>query len=177
MAWETEIKLRVRSLEAVRSKLHACSGARKMGVFHEFNLIFDTPSASLLNDGRGLRIRTSRDQGTGDDHVTLTAKGPVGRGLMKSREEVEIRVDDAASCEALLILLGYRRVLEFPKVRERWEVDSCHVDLDELPSLGEFVEIEGLDEQAILRVRDRLGLADAEHEARTYVEMLASQPR
>jgi adenylate cyclase class IV len=33
------------------------------------------------------------------------------------------------------------------------------VELDELPHLGCFVEIEGPDEQSVLAVRDRLGLA------------------
>ena len=63
-------------------------------------------------------------------------------------------------------------MLSFEKRRETLELDGCKVELDELPHLGSFVEIEGPDEEAVLRVREKLGLADRPIVKTSYIALL-----
>ena len=91
----------------------------------------------------------------------------------KTREEVELRVEDGDAA-LLLERLGFIPSLSFQKRRETWELEGCKVELDELPYLGHFVEIEGPAEEPILRVRERLGLGDRPMIKSGYVELLMS---
>jgi adenylate cyclase class 2 len=95
-------------------------------------------------------------------------------GPLKSREELEVEVSDPASATSLLERLGYLRTLSFEKRRESWELDRCKVELDELPHLGKFVEVEGPDEASVMRVRERLGLASRPIVKSGYIALLMS---
>jgi predicted adenylyl cyclase CyaB len=59
----------------------------------------------------------------------------------------------------LLEQLRFIQVLSFEKKRQSWELGGCKVELDELPHLGCFVEIEGSSEKAIQKVQETLGLS------------------
>ncbi len=51
-------------------------------------------------------------------------------------------------------------------------MDECLVELDELPQLGCFVEIEGPDEEAVMSVRDVLHLDDRPLVNKSYSAMV-----
>ena len=91
----------------------------------------------------GLRLRTNHDSATGTETHIITWKGPRQPGALKSREEVELTVTDPADAALLLEKLGYVKVLTFEKRRQSWQLGGCKVELDELPLLGSFVEVEG----------------------------------
>jgi adenylate cyclase class 2 len=46
------------------------------------------------------------------------------------------------------------------------------VELDELPYLGSFVEVEGPDEATVLAVREQLGLSDRPIVKSSYIALL-----
>ncbi|MEM6507068.1 MAG: CYTH domain-containing protein, partial [Planctomycetota bacterium] len=81
-------------------------------------------------------------------------------------------VDNARDAALLLGALGYHHVLSFEKRRIRYELDGCNVELDELPIIGRFVEIEGPSEDAVLAVREKLGLSDEPLIRSSYIAML-----
>ncbi|RME41826.1 MAG: CYTH domain-containing protein, partial [Planctomycetota bacterium] len=163
MAQEIEAKFRVSSHDPVRARLQAC-GAKPLGCVLERNRIYDRQDGSLRAAGCGLRLRTiSQEDGT-SGQGTLTFKGPVGPGPFKSREEIETGITDPAALEAILDRLGLLPILVYDKRRESWAWNGCRIELDEVPRLGRFVEIEGPDEKTIAAVRDRLGLGRADHE-------------
>ena len=55
-----------------------------------------------------------------------------------------------------------------------WDMGDCEVVLDELPEgLGSFVEIEGPGEEAIVKVREKLGLGEAVVETSGYAVLVA----
>ena len=91
---------------------------------------------------------------------------------MKSREETELTVADARDATRLLEQLGFRRTLSFQKRRETWKLGGCKVELDELPHLGCFVEVEGPDEATVMKVREELGLAGRPMSKTSYIAML-----
>ena len=172
MATEIEAKIRVEDHEPVRARLRE-GGARHVGDAHEVNQFFDTPERSLLSRDMGLRLRRSRDTATGREKFVVTSKGPAGRGTLKHRDELEFTVSDADAATLLFERLGYAPNVSFEKRRESWQLDECHVELDELPQLGKFVEIEGPGEDVILRVRDKLGLGQRPLVQKSYIAMVA----
>src|SRR3954463_8648792 len=156
MALEIEAKMRLADPSAARQALRRLEGLR-VGEIFETNVFLDTPDRRLLNSGSGLRLRRNHHVDSGRDELVITHKGPLQRGELKSRPETEVTVDDFDQALALLDQLGYRPDLRFEKHRESWKLDGCKIELDELPHLGHFIEIEGPDEAAVMRLRERLG--------------------
>ncbi len=173
MPVEIEAKMKVDDHEPVRARLASC-GARRLGRVLETNAFFDTSARDLLARGEGLRLRTTRDDANGVVKFVVTFKGPTGAGEMKRREELEFNVSDAGAATQLLARLGYHSDITFEKRRETWHLDGCDVELDELPELGRFVEIEGPSEEVVIGVRERLGLADCPLVKTPYVAMVAA---
>jgi adenylate cyclase class 2 len=175
MPLEIEAKLAVPSFDDVRARL-AEHGATRAGSCLETNTFFDTDDRSLLAADEGLRLRQRRDDTGGQTSCVITFKGPRQHGKLKTREEVELRVSDQLgareSAVQLLRCLGFSQVLSFEKRRESWKLDGCSVELDEMPRLGTFVEIEGPGEAQVLKVRDMLGLADRALVRASYVALL-----
>jgi adenylate cyclase class 2 len=137
----------------------------------ETNVILDSPKIALYEAGKGLRVRRARDAAGDAVTQTVTFKGPRRPGPLKSREEIELTVS-GGNAQHLLEQIGFAPALSFEKRRESWELDGCKVELDELPLLGRFVEIEGPTEEPVLRLRERLGLAAHPMIKSGYVELL-----
>jgi len=171
MPVEIEAKMKVDSLDPVRDRLKA-AGASMIGEYLETNTFFDTDDRSLLAADEGLRIRRAEDQSTGKQTITITFKGPRQHGKLKSREEIELTVNDSDIATRLLESLGYRRMMSFQKKRQSWKLGACRVELDELPQLGVYVEIEGPNEEAILKIRESLHLQDRALVKASYVALL-----
>ena len=165
--------MQVESFDAIRGRLRD-AGASGPSQHLEVNTFFDTEDRSLLAGDEGLRLRRDRRVSDGHERHVITYKGPRRLGPLKSREEIEVDVSDAAAATQLLARLGYLRTLSFEKRRESWEFDNCKVELDELPHLGKFVEVEGPDEQSVMRVRERLGLASRPIVKSGYITLLMS---
>jgi adenylate cyclase, class 2 len=172
MAVEIEAKMSVPDLERVRAKLREL-GAESAGKTLETNTFFDTEDRSLLAADEGLRLRRNvRTEGEAVDEHVVTYKGPRQHGLLKSRDEVEVTVGSSEDASQLLERLGFVRMLSFEKRRESWKLGGCKVELDELPYLGSFVEVEGPDDQAVLTVREQLGLVDRPIVRSSYIALL-----
>ena len=173
MAIELEAKIEVADLAAVRERLRA-AGATGGSRALEVNTFFDTPGHTLLGRDSGLRLRHARDLDNGEERHQLTYKGRQESGALKRREEIEVGITDDAGMTTLLDRLGYAPGLTFEKRRETWHLGGCTIDLDELPQLGTFVEIEGPDEACIMGVRQALGLASEPLVKTGYAHLVAT---
>ncbi len=181
MPRELEAKHRVESLVPVRTALERLGATMELRCV-EWNQIFDTPEGRLKDRRIGLRLRTldraETPTGAGvpciSGGATLTFKGPPERSAYKSREEVEVVVNHPAGMVELLGGLGFIRVLGYAKRREHWRLGECHVELDELPQLGCFVEVEGPSEQAIDATRQQCGLTACPLVRESYVGLVSS---
>jgi len=171
MAVEIEAKIKVNDLATVRTTLEQVGG-KFQGKAMETNVFFDTEDRSLLAADEGLRLRHTHGEEDGKDQFVITFKGPRQHGQFKNREEIELEVCSFTDAIALIERLGFSRVLSFQKRRETWKLDNCKVELDELPLLGFFVEIEGPREDLISRVRQTLQLADRQLVKPSYIAML-----
>jgi len=172
---EIEAKMRLTDFEAVQSRLEALDGESQGAIF-ETNTFFDDSEGRLKSADRGLRIRVEQGEGQAPV-VSITHKGPRTQGQLKSRSESEVRVDDAHRAAELLEELGYHPVLTFEKRRQRWLLDGCRVELDTLPYLGTFIEIEGPSDEAVFQVREKLGMDQAPMVRNSYVAMLQTYIR
>ena len=172
MAVEIEIKMKVVHLAPVRDRLRAV-GATHVGEVTETNVFFDTPDRALLSSDCGLRLRHNRDCHTHKEKLVVTYKGPRGEGPVKKREEIEFSVDKAEAMEEVLTRIGYVRQLAFEKRRETWKLEKSTIELDSVPELGSFVEIEAPTEAEVMRLREKLDLKDVAAIVPTYADLFS----
>jgi len=169
---ELESKIRVAEHEPVRGRLREAN-AEYLGRVLETNRLFDDDKWTLLKGGCGLRVRSCRTLDGPEQPATLTYKGPLRDGAFKRKSEIEIEIADAVSMVGILAAMGFSEWIIFEKNRESWRLPPCEVELDEVPGLGLFVEVEGPDEAAIRAALARLGLDPRQSTRRSYVAMLA----
>jgi adenylate cyclase class 2 len=134
---ETEVKLRVDSVETARQLMRGLGAFLAQPRHFENNFVFDDAHGGLSGKSCLLRLRTTP---TGN---SLTFKGPrsVVEGV-KRREEIECRVDDADALCVILEKLGLRVTFRYQKYREVYEWEDVEIVIDETP-IGVFIEIEG----------------------------------
>ena len=173
MPIEIEAKMKVESFEGVLGALREKGGV-ELGSWVETDSFFDTRDRALLAADKGLRLRVAVDLKMKVATALLTHKGPVGHGALKKRQETQSGVADAESMARLLEQLGFVQWLKYQKRRESWKMGDCRVELDEIPHLGRFVEIEGPSEAAVMGVREKLGLAGLTLLKASYVAMLTA---
>jgi adenylate cyclase, class 2 len=135
---ESEIKLRMPDPAAARKAVAGIGASVRQPRHFEDNVLFDDARGSLRGAGCAVRLRR-REPG----ESLLTYKGPksVVEGI-RTREEVESPVGDAAAVEAILRALGMRRTFRYQKYRESWTWRDAEIVVDETP-IGTFIEVEG----------------------------------
>ena len=169
MCVEIEAKLKVDSLPDVERRLSEL-GAEFLAEQSQSDDLFDDANATLITSDRCLRLRR---QASGDSkRFFLTYKGAKEKSDFKKREEIEIEVRNADMTKRLLLALGYQKVLVVEKRRRLWRFGGCEVALDHLPVLGDFVEIEGPDDETITNVQQRLGLSGSPSITKSYAQLI-----
>lgn len=170
---EVEVKARVDDLDSVREALVEL-GATPAGEGHQSDTYFDHPSRSFADTDEALRVRET------DEGVELTYKGPKIDEATKTRDELNLGVDDAQGARRLLESLGFQPAGRVAKDRELLELDGLTLALDRVEGLGAFVEIEQVVEEdvdaareEVLALADELGLDDRER--RSYLELLLEE--
>lgn len=148
---ETEVKFYIRDLRKIELRLRDLKAQLIRPRIHEINFRYDLPDGSLRANGRVLRLRR-------DTNVILTYKGPsaIIDGVF-SRTELETTMGDLETAQRVLEALGYVQILIYEKYRAVYEINGCHIMLDELP-YGDFVEIEGSDASSIRKMVLQMGL-------------------
>jgi adenylate cyclase, class 2 len=167
--YEIEAKLKVDSLNSVKERL-AKIGAEFVEERLQKDSYFDSTGDILNRGDRGLRLRR---QWVGQDEKTiLTYKGAKEENKFKKRQEIEVEVEDGDSAEKLLLAVGFEKRLIVEKKRQVWRLRECEIALDEVTMLGNFVEIEGSNEDEITEIQKILGLEDLKHIKHGYSHLL-----
>src|ERR1035438_7215682 len=99
---ETEIKLAVKDARSARRLLREAGFVVSRPRVFEANTVFDTPQQILRNSSSLLRIRQAGRV------TTITYKGVPEPGNYKSREELELKIDNAPAMLAIVERLGFR---------------------------------------------------------------------
>lgn len=169
MFTEIEAKLKVESLPEIENKLRKLD-AEFIAEQLQTDIHFDDLDATLTHSDCCLRLR--RQIIGGNTRCFLTYKGAKQESNFKKRQEIEVEINDAESIEKLLSALGYEPKLSVEKKRRLWRLKECEVALDRLKLLGDFVEIEGPDDEKITAVQKSLGLENLPHIPKSYATMI-----
>lgn len=148
---EIEAKFYVQDLKKIDACLQDLEARLIQPRILETNIRFDLPDGGLRSEGRVLRLRQ-------DTEAKLTYKGPstTEQGVL-NHIEIEFTVGDYDKAKAFIEALGYQKLFYYEKYRTTYDLDECHIMLDELP-YGDFVEIEGEGVESIRAVADKLNL-------------------
>ncbi len=175
MPTEIEAKIKVENLEDFSQKLESLGAQPRRNVLQR-DFFFDRPDRSLKHTDCGLRIRQEKYCDTIKN--ILCFKGPKAKDSpYKKRQEIEFEAGDGLLARQFLQALGYQLMLSFEKRRSEWFYDDCTICLDDVASLGTFLEIEGADEAAIRKLLTVLDLSDRESIRRGYASMLYQHAR
>ncbi len=179
MRYEVEQKFPVPDLAVVQKRLVELEAAIAAWQL-EVDLYFAHPVKDFARTDEALRIRT-----VGAANY-VTYKGPKIDRTTKTREEIELPLPGGpqgyADGRRLLEALGFRPVAEVRKRRRKakiaWQGRMVEASLDEVDSLGTFVELELIAsaddlepaQESILHLASALGLSGSER--RSYLELL-----
>jgi adenylate cyclase class 2 len=179
---EIEMKFPVADFDAVARKLREWHAAPQPAI-EEADHYFNAPDRDFARTDEAFRLRRIGAANR------ITYKGPKQGGSAKTRTEIELGLEAGAEaadrfCQ-LAQHLGYRptsvvrkRRVIYRFTRGEFSLEAC---LDEVESLGRFVEVEivtepGLKQQAeemLLEVAQELGLHTSE--LRSYLEMVLAK--
>jgi len=172
MYCEIEAKLKIESPEQIESILVEL-GAEFVAEQSQTDYHFDDNDATMRKADKALRLRRQTVAQT--TQFLLTYKGPKEQSNVKKRQEIEFEVTDAEAAEKLFVALGYHMALVVEKTRRLWRLEGCEVALDKLDLLGDFLEIEGPDEERIANVQKKLGLDNLPHIPKSYAAMIKTK--
>jgi len=153
---EVEIKVRISDPIKIRKKFQDNNGLYKISLHHE-DTYFNMPKGlrDFKETDEALRVRKSIEFNKFDKPITevvnqyITYKGKKIDRFTKTREELEIKIEDVNRMKTLLKQLGFREVFTIKKERELYEFEfrnyQVEVLIDYLPILDQhFVEVECL---------------------------------
>ncbi|UCE73190.1 MAG: class IV adenylate cyclase [Methanomassiliicoccales archaeon] len=180
MPIEVEVKAYAVNLKEIEEKILSM-GVRQAWQGEQVDTYFNHPARDFKTTDEALRVREVEGK------TVLTYKGPKIDTLSKTREEINVQVEDALSTQRLLKKLGFEEVGVVRKLRKKYFLGEFKVCLDEVDNLGEFVERElsvatkDSDAQvkklrdSIIRTLDSFGLK--RRERRSYLELLLENPK
>ena len=162
---ETEVKLAVKDARSARRRLRDAGFVVSRPRVFEANTVFDTPDLRLRKASLLLRIRQA------GRIATMTYKGVPETGKYKSREELEVGIDNPAAMMAMVAIierLGYHPVFRYEKSRTEFlQPRRAGVAmLDETP-VGVYLELEGTPHW-IDRAARRLGFQESGYITASY---------
>ena len=162
---EVEIKAKIKNRNEFEEKLTSM-GAEFIREVVEEDEYFNHPCRDFAATDEALRIRNDG---------TLTYKGPRVDKDTKSREELNLKIGNMNEARALLISLGFKPVAKVIKRRRYYKIDNITISLDNVPELGDFVEVECIGDyepcrEKVLDMAKKLGIE--EFIRKSYLELL-----
>lgn len=88
--------------------------------------------------------------------ITLSLKVVDGTNI-ENQKEVLLEVNNFEDARTLLVTLGCREKAYQENKRELWLLDNVEITIDEWPFLEPFIEVEGVSEEAVRLVSEKLG--------------------
>ena len=126
----------------------------------EINTFFDRKKLHR-NKNELLRLREAKSGKNTEYIVTFKRKKKRDGDGLKYQDEFEYTVSCGEKFSQVLENMGYEKVFLFEKKRRSYLLDNCLVEIDEIPQLGFFCEVEGANSKAIEQVLARIGYSDA----------------
>ena|SRR3989344_4235269 len=135
--------------DKLRKKLKALGAVLVKPEFFQKRVVFFLPKGHEIKDGY-LRVR---DEG---DRITMSLK-VVNGDKIQDQKEIMLIVDDFENSKKFLLSIGCIDKAYQETKRELWKLDGVEITLDEWPFLEPFIEIEGISEEKVKEVSEKLG--------------------
>lgn len=141
---EREVKVALNNYEDIRQRLLALG--RHIGSEEQLDVYL---TSECLPKGSAIRVRVGSESG-----ARITYKGPLVEDVVKTREEIEIKVESFESALKLLLLTGFKELIRVKKRRETYIIKGLKLELDLVEGLGGFIEIEVKDDEELLKAKN-----------------------
>ena len=174
---EVEVKAKIENFVDMEKKLKNL-GAIKSKKEYQEDIYFNSPIVDFANTDEALRIRTTEENKK--TNIFITYKGPKIDSKSKTREEIEITIEDSAKCSKIFQHLGFTEVRAVRKNRQYYTYENFEISLDDVEGLEPYMEIEisledGNDyseaQEKIFELFSKLGITDG-FERTSYLELL-----
>jgi adenylate cyclase class 2 len=153
---EVEVKVQISDPALMRKKFEENQGVYKFSLIHE-DTYYNMPKGlrDFKQTDEALRLRKSRrfdkqsHEKIQDIEYYITYKGKKIDSITKTREEIDIKIEDIKKMNKMLDSLGFRKVFTVKKEREFYEFifKNYHIEalIDYIPTLEQyFIEVEYL---------------------------------
>ena len=174
---EVEVKAKIRSFDEMRKRLDEIN-AVKVKTEHQEDRYFNSPVRDFAQTDEALRIRETKSE---EKHnLFITYKGPKIDAKSKTREEVEMGIEDADKASKIFENLGFNEVRTVVKDREYYQYENYEISLDNVHGLEPYMEIEislednsdySKAQESIFELFEKLGITDG-FERTSYLELL-----
>ncbi len=174
---EVEVKAKIKSFDEMRKMLDEIN-AVKVKTEHQEDRYFNSPVCDFAQTDEALRIRETK---TDEKHnLFITYKGPKIDAKSKTREEVEMEIEDADKASKIFENLGFKEVRTVVKDREYYKYENYEISLDNVHGLDPYMEIEislednsdySKAQESIFKLFEKLGITDG-FERTSYLELL-----
>ena len=153
-------------------------GAIKSKKEFQEDIYFNSPIVDFAKSDEALRIRTTTENEI--KNIFITYKGPKIDSESKTREEIEITIEDSEKCSKIFEHLGFKKVRTVRKNRQYYTYENFEISLDDIEGLDPYMEIEialndGEDyseaQNKIFELFSKLGIEDG-FERTSYLELL-----
>ena len=193
---EVEIKVKISDPNLTRKKFEDINGVYKLSLHHE-DIYFNMPNGlrDFKQTDEALRLRKSiefnRDNKALAQKINyfITYKGKKMDKTTKTREEIEVKINEIEEMKNLLKLLGFREVFTVFKERELYEFlfKAVRIEalIDYLPILKQhFVEVELMTEfyedikksrKILFQFLGKFGIKKEESIRKSYLELIAEK--
>ena len=174
---EVEVKAKIENFDTMRKKLDEL-GAKKTKTESQEDLYSNSPIVDFAETDEALRIRTTISEDV--KHIFITYKGPKINNESKTREEVEMAIEDSLKAKQIFEHIGFKEVRAVRKNRDYYSYENFEISLDDVEGLEPYMEIEiGLEDgsdyqeaqESIFKLFEKLGITDG-FERTSYLELL-----
>ena len=193
---EVEIKVKISDPNLIRKKFDNFNGIYKLSLHHE-DTYFNMPKGlrDFKNTDEALRLRKSTEFDRVNKELAqkinyfITYKGKKIDKTTKTREEIEVKIDEIEAMKNLLKLLGFQEVFTVIKERElfdfKFKDTRIEALIDYIPILEQhFVEVELITEsldnveknkEILFQFLNRFGITKEESVRKSYLELISDK--
>ncbi|WP_409200022.1 class IV adenylate cyclase [Methanobrevibacter sp. DSM 116169] len=177
---EVEIKAKINNVDEIKSKINNLN-IKKFKEELQEDLYFQSPIVDFAKTDEALRIRKTVENNIAN--IFITYKGPKIDSESKTREEIEMDIEDSEKASKILKRIGFTPVRCVKKRREYYQYEECILSLDFVEGLEPYMEIETVleddsqyknSQKKIFEIFKKLGIEDG-FERDSYLELLENK--
>lgn len=135
--------------DEIRKRLQDAGAELVKSEFLQKRVIFHLPIGHEI-EGGWLRVRDEQDK------ITMSLK-VINGDKIENQKETILQVDNFDEAVSFLLSIGCRKKSYQETKREIWILDNVEICIDEWPFLSPFVEVEGISEEVVKNVSEKIG--------------------